>query len=162
MALFPAALLQMRENTDLQIGDVALTKDGNETDDGIRERVARVKLNHGSILTLLDPAARFTIATPRGTIDVTPGCLLILQTDRTKTRLTCARGRIHLKRLDGTDLAVEAGYVLESTGSHTAVKPAADDSLAQSEIATATTAEQELRELQSRQSAHAPFFSAFR
>jgi hypothetical protein len=160
LALFPGALVQIGSNTELQIGEVALTKNGNETDDGMRNRLARLDLKHGSILTLLDPAAKFTVTTPHGRINVTPGCLFLLETEQAKTRLMCARGEIDLVLGDGRNLALEAPYVLESTGRDTVVKSAANDARAQANLANASAAEHELRELQSRQSARPPFLSA--
>jgi FecR protein len=160
MALVPGALVQIGSDTEIRIEELALSKDGNETDDGIGDRVARVELKHGSIVTVLDPAARFTITTATGIINVTPGCLFFLQTGPAKTRLTCVRGKIHVGRLDETELPVEAAYVLESAGNETAVKSAADDPGAQLEIANAVQAEQQLRELQSRHVAQAPWLIA--
>jgi ferric-dicitrate binding protein FerR (iron transport regulator) len=123
----------------------------------MRKRVGRLELKHGRILTLLDPAARFTIAVPIGLIDVTPGCLLSVRTANTKTRLTCVRGKIPVTRLDRSNLAIEAGYVLESSGTDTIVRSAADDPDAQVDIANATAAEQQLRDVESRQSRTALF-----
>src|SRR5207245_7257031 len=81
LALIPGALTQISGDSELKIEELELTKDGNETGDAIRERIARVGFRRGGMIVLFDGFARFTIQTPQATITVLPGCLIRLDVD---------------------------------------------------------------------------------
>src|SRR5207244_8731324 len=126
LALIPGALTQISGDSELKIEELELTKDGNETGDAIRERVARIGFRRGGMVVLFDGFARFTIQTPQATITVLPGCLIRLDVDANRTRVTCVRGKIYAAQKPGQINAVEAGYVCEWPSDHGPV-PAADD-----------------------------------
>src|SRR5438874_5201817 len=52
LALIPAALAQMSSNSEIKIEELRISKDGNQTDDGMRSRSARIRLSRGKITVL--------------------------------------------------------------------------------------------------------------
>ena len=155
LALLPGALLQLSANSELQIEALKLTKNGDETDDGVRERVARIQLKRGAIIVSFEGTARFTIQSAHATITVTPDCLFRLQTDEHQTRLTCVRGKVWVSPHEGEPIPVGAGYVQEwPSGQIAAV---AEDRPGQPATADLTKAERELLDLAAAQRYRLPF-----
>jgi hypothetical protein len=156
IALIPGALAQISGNSELKIEELELTKDGNETGDAIRERTARVELRRGGMVVLFDGFARFTIQTPQATITVLPGCLIRLDVDASRTRLTCVRGRVYAAREPGQIRPVDAGYVCEWPSDHDPL-PAAGDAQGQIDATATLQVARELTDLEAAQRDHLPF-----
>jgi hypothetical protein len=156
IALIPGVLTQISGNSELKIEELKLTKDGNETGDAIRERVARVEFRRGGMVVLFDGFARFTIETPQATITVLPGCLIRADVDVRRTRLTCIRGKIYAAQKPAQIGAVEAGYVCEWPSDHGAV-PAANDAQGQIDTTATLQAGRELSDLEAARRDHLPF-----
>ena len=72
LVLIPGALAQVSGDSELKINELKLRKDGNETGDAMRERIARVELRRGGMVVLFEGVARFTIETREATIRVLP------------------------------------------------------------------------------------------
>jgi hypothetical protein len=161
LALVPGALIQVRGNSELIIAQLRLTKDGNETDDGMRSRVARLQLNRGKIDAVLErrdeSEIRFSIGTREVTVSADGDCLFQLQSEGIKTRVVCARGKVYVAAPNQPISVIKAGYFQEWSPNGTAAILAAEDAAAQIDVTDALEAERELRELQSRQSVHRPF-----
>ncbi|PYL27484.1 MAG: hypothetical protein DMF45_12105 [Verrucomicrobia bacterium] len=156
LALIPGALTQISGDSELKIEELELTKDGNETGDAIRERIARVGFRRGGMVVLFDGFARFTIQTPQATITVLPGCLFRLEVDGSHTRLTCVRGKIYAAPKSGPISAVEAGYVCKWPSDH-GPAPAADAPQGQIDTTATIQVGRELRDLEARGRDRLPF-----
>jgi len=156
LALIPGALTHISGDSELNIEELELTKDGNETGDAIRDRIARVGFRRGGMVVLFDGFARFTIQTPQATITLLPGCLIRLDVDGNRTRLTCVRGKIYAARKPAQISDVEAGYVCEWPSDHDAV-PAADDPQGQIDATATLQTGRELRDLEAARRDHLPF-----
>src|SRR6266436_6844800 len=52
LALIPAALAQMSSNSEIKIEKLRISKDGNQTEGGIRSRSARIEISRGKITVL--------------------------------------------------------------------------------------------------------------
>src|SRR6267143_3257101 len=50
LALIPSALAQLSGDSEIKIEELRIVKDGNETDGGMRDRIARIRLNRGKII----------------------------------------------------------------------------------------------------------------
>src|SRR6266487_3342566 len=98
LALLPGALVRLSGNSEIKIEELSLTKDGNETGEGIGKRVVRMQLNRGKIIALFqqsdESGARFAIGAGQVTISGDQKCLFQIQVEDTKTRLTCVRGNV--------------------------------------------------------------------
>src|SRR5438132_9404390 len=99
LALLPAALAQMSSNSEIKIEKLRISKDGNQTEGGMRSRSARIELSRGKITVLFTRRDRigalFAIITPSVTITADSDCSFCVQSDGTTTRLTCARGNVY-------------------------------------------------------------------
>src|SRR6266496_5045044 len=98
LALIPGAFAELSGDSEINIEELRVTKDGNETAGGMRDRSARIRLNRGKIIVLFTPSdrseTRFTVNAGRVTINPDSDCLFSIWTDGTKTRVTCAEERI--------------------------------------------------------------------
>src|SRR4051812_46284158 len=54
LILIPGALAQVSGDSELKIDELKLIKDGNETGDAMRERIARIELRRGGIVVLFE------------------------------------------------------------------------------------------------------------
>src|SRR5438128_7258474 len=94
LALMPGALAQLSGDSEIKIETLRITKDGNETAGGMRDRNARIRLNRGKIIVLFSPsdnsASQFTIKAREITIKPDSDCLFCVRTEGTTTRVTCA------------------------------------------------------------------------
>lgn len=149
LSLLPGALVQLSGNSDLRIEELLLTKDGNETEDGMRKRAARVRLNHGSATVVFerrdDSEVRFTVATLAVTVTANEDCVCQINVESAKTLIACARGKVYATAGGAEPAIVKAGYYQEWPGGTT--RAAENDARAQAAIADSLAAEQALRAL---------------
>src|SRR6266513_3729673 len=110
LVLIPGALAQVSGDSELKIDELKLRKDGNETGDAMRERIARIELRRGGMVVLFEGVARCTIETREATIRVLPSCLLRLDVDEHGTRATCVRGISYATPRNGQPVAIDADY----------------------------------------------------
>ena len=156
LILIPGALAQISGDSELKIDELKLTKDGNETGDAMRERIARIELRRGGMIVLFEGVARFTIGTPEATITVLPSCLLRLDVDESRTRAICVRGKFYATPKNGKPVAIEAGYFREWPSERGAVF-AAEDRRGQTDTTTTLEAARDLQELAAAQRDRLPF-----
>lgn len=154
IGLVPGVFVEISPHSELQITELAVTKNGNDTDDRLRDRRARVRLKEGSLVVMLDSPARFAVETSQLEVKVTPGCLFRLTTKPDATRVTCIRGKIYTTA--GTAVStVEAGYTQQWPSDEPA-KPTTAEPGAQSEANEALQTETLLREATARHRGDAP------
>lgn len=156
LLLVPGVLAQVSGNSELKIEELNLTKDGNETGDAIRERVARMELRRGRMVVLFEGFARFTIETREATIRVLPSCLLRLDVDQNGTRATCVRGKLYATPQNGQPVSIDAGYFREWPSERGAIS-AAEDARGQTDTMSTVEAARELQELAGAQRDRLPF-----
>src|SRR5438552_3003277 len=117
VTLLPSALARISSNSELKIEKLRLSKDGNETEDGMRSRVVSVQLNRGKISALFqrrdESEMRFTIGTRQATISADDNCLFQVREEETKTRVTCVRGKVYVSQGDRQMSVLDAGYLQE-------------------------------------------------
>ena len=159
LVLVPGALLQISGDSEVRIEQLLLTKDGNETEDGMRERVARVSLNRGSLTVVFNredaSELRFTVATVGVTLSADDNCVWRVRVEGGKTRMTCARGKASVSTGGSEPAVINAGYFCEWPGG--AVRLATDDARAKRDLSEALDAEQRLRQLQQARLNRRPF-----
>ena len=146
LLLVPGALARVSGNSELKIEELNLTKDGNETGDAIRERVARMELRRGTMIVLFEGFAHFTIETRAATIRVLPSCLLRLDVDETRTRATCVRGKLYATPQNGQPVAIDTGFFREWPSVRGAVSTT-EDPQGQTDTPSTLEAARELQEL---------------
>ena len=139
LALIPGALTQLSGDSEIDIEELKITKDGNETAGGMRDRTGRIRLNRGKIIVLFIPsdgrASQFVISASELTIKPDSDCLFCVRTDGKTTRVTCTKGNINVSAEAQPPVTIAAGYFQEWPNKRAKVVAAADDATAQIDIA---------------------------
>ena len=153
LALIPAALAQMSSNSEIKIEELRISKDGNETEGGMRSRRARIQLSRGKITVLFSrrdkSPSQLAINAPLVTITADSDCLFHVQSDGTRTRLTCVGGNVYASWSARPPVLIGAGYSQQWPSSRTEPIAAADDAAAQIDVADSLEIGNLLHELQS-------------
>src|SRR6266496_4961389 len=139
LALIPGAFAELSGDSEINIEELRVTKDGNETAGGMRDRSARIRLNRGKIIVLFTPsdrsASQFTIKARELTIKPDSDCLFCVRTGGKTTRVTCAKGNINVSAEGQPPVTIAAGYFQEWPNKRAKAVAAADDATAQIDIA---------------------------
>jgi len=161
LGLIPAALAQMSSNSEIKIEELSISKNGNQTEGGMRSRTARIRLNRGKITVLFTRRDRigslFALRTPSVTITADSDCLFCVQSDGTTTRLTCVRGNVDTSSSAQPSVAIGAGYFQQWPSGRAEPVAASDDAAAQIDVADSLEIGNQLRELQSGWQKRRPF-----
>ena len=159
--LVPAALAQVSGNSEIKIEELRITKDGNQTDGGMRDRSARIRLSQGKITILFSrsdkSASQFSINSRQVTISGDSDCLFRVQTDDTTTRITCVRGKIYAYTGAQSPMAIGAGYFQQWPSTRPEPVAAADDETAQIDIMDSLNIGNRWRELHANWQNRRPF-----
>jgi hypothetical protein len=114
LALVPGAFVQVSGNSDIKIEELSLTKDGNETAGGMRDRRTRVRLSRGRVSILFSRShtseSHFALATNQATISPYSDCLFSVWTEGSTTRVTCAGGEVSAVGDGQREVRIAAGY----------------------------------------------------
>jgi hypothetical protein len=117
LALVPGAFVQVSGNSEIKIEELSLTKDGNETAGGMRDRHARMRLSRGRVSILFSRShtsgSHFTLATNQAMISPDSDCLFSVWTDGSTTRATCAGGEVSAVGDGQTPVRIGTGYVYQ-------------------------------------------------
>ena len=148
LALVPGAFVQLSENSEIEIEDLRVTKDGNETAGGMLDRRAQVRLNRGRIVSLFSRSDRsgshFNVTTSQVTFTPDSDCLFSVWTDGTTTRGTCGRGEVSTSADAQPSVKIAAGYFSQWPTASKEPTAAIADAGAQMDIKTALDVEPEL------------------
>ena len=154
LALIPGALAQLSSDSEIKIEELRIVKDGNETAGGMRDRIARVRLNRGKIIVLFSPSdksvSQFAIKTRQLTVKPDSDCLFCVRTDGTTTRITCAKGKINVSGEAQAPITIAAGYFKQWPTASTKPIAAADDATAQIDVMDSLEAGEQLLDQASR------------
>jgi hypothetical protein len=146
-----SALAQISRNSEIEIDELKISKDGNETRGGVRSRSARIRLNRGKITVLFTQrgrgTSRFAISTPATTITADSDCLFCVQLDDAVTRLTCIRGKVHAATAGRPTLAIGGGYFQQWPLTRSEPVAASENAAAQIDITDSLEIEDKLLEM---------------
>ena len=139
LALIPGALANLAGDSEIHIEELKITKDGNDSAGGMRDRTGRIRLNRGKIIVLFIPsdrlASQFVITASELTIKPDSACLFCVRGDGATTRVTCAKGNINVSAEAHPPVTIAAGYFHEWPNKRAKPVPAVDDATAQIDIA---------------------------
>ncbi len=146
LALLPGAMLRLSSNSEIKIEELKISKDGNETGDAMRSRMARIRLSRGKITVLFTRRGRigslFALRTPSVTITADSDCL----------------GKIYASPGAQPAIAIGAGYFQKWPSDRPETIAAADDPEAQIDVVNSLEIGDQLRELQSGWQNRRPFY----
>lgn len=113
IALLPGLLMRVAGDSEFTIDQLTLTKDGNETQGGMVNRLARTRFNRGGATISFqlpeETAGRLTVETSHVTINSSVDSLLRIDTDANITRAICVRGKVQVADADGGTFVLEQG-----------------------------------------------------
>jgi hypothetical protein len=148
LALIPGAFVQLSGNSEIKIEDLRLTKDGNETAEGVLDRRAWIRLNRGRIVSLFSHSDRsvseFSVTTGQVLLRPDSDCLFSVWTDGTTSRATCGRGEVNASADAQPPLKIAAGYFSQWPTASKKPIAATANAVAQMDIKTALDVEPEL------------------
>ena len=148
LALIPGAFVQLFGNSEIKIEDLRITKDGNETAEGVLDRRAWIRLNRGRIVSLFShsdrSASEFSVTTGQVLVRPDSDCLFFVWTDGTTSRATCGRGEVNASADAQPPLKLAAGYFSQWPRASKEPIAATANASAQMDIKTALDAEPEL------------------
>ena len=148
LAFVPGAFARISGNSEINIEQLRLTKDGNQTAGGMLDRSARIRLIRGKIVVLFNRSytskSQFAITTRQVTVNPDSDCLFCLWTDGATTRLTCARGEISASAQAQPPVTITAGYFQHWPRPSKKPLAAAEDAVAQADVTELLEAGEEL------------------
>lgn len=158
LCLTPGIYLRCFGPSRLQIEKLRVSKDGDETGDAMKSRLAIIRLGEGRIHAFLPRAgsapSELKINTEAaGTISASPGSLFSVLLNRESIRVLCIRGELSWSKASTFSTSILAGYYCERKLSDAAaadVLPASEDAAAQREVIAALDSAQYLDELETK------------
>jgi FecR protein len=161
LALIPAALAQLAGDSEIKIDELSITKDGNQTADGMGDRTAHIRLSRGKAIVVFTPtdgsASQFAITTAQLTIKPDSACLFSVWTDGKTTRVTCAKGNVNAPSDSQAPVSIAAGYFQEWPTTRKTPVPATEEASAQIDITESLDIEQRLEDEASAWQKRRPF-----
>jgi hypothetical protein len=161
LAFLPNTLASLSENADVQIDDLTVTKDGNAMRNDVRSRTVRLLLlggtMHVSFTRIPESQSDFTVRTSHGELTANSDCIVLVNMDNRRTRVTCVNGMV-TTRIGQTTFPIEAGYFQEFPSSDLSPQAAVDDAQAQRDVMSMIETENELQNLAGRQRLLKPAF----
>ena len=150
LSLLPNLLAQLDRNARLEIGRLAITKDGNETGAAMRGRYADVRLQAGRLFASQawgEAIAKFSLKTAQGELVTTSNALFCVEADEHKTRVTCVSGFVSFQPTSGQSFTrIPPGFFGEWSGSDSTLAGADTDEGAQEILVEGLEIEQKFRE----------------
>lgn len=111
----PGVIAAAFDAAEIEVEDLRIGKDGNETDNDIKSREAHFRLNFGSLTVSLDSkgiamSPHLSIATAAGTLSADFDALFYIKSDPNHAEVTCVRGEIDLQDNNARNLVtIRAG-----------------------------------------------------
>lgn len=152
-ALLPNVLVELAPSTVLEIAVLSLAKDGNDTIEPMRARIAHVRLIRGSLALSqrrVDVAAEpsLRIETAHGTATSEYDCLFQIATDSSGTRVACEEGYVYLASATGGErVQVEPAFTGEVASDRRDVALRSGDTVASPAFAELGSIESRLTQL---------------
>jgi hypothetical protein len=140
--------VQLSGQSEIKIEELTLTKDGNETAGGMRERRARIRLIRGRVIVLFSlgdvGASQLTVATSQATLTPDSDCLCSVWTDGSTTRGTCGRGELSGVGDGQLPIKIAPGYFYQWPTADKEPIAASSEAGAQMDVIASLEAEKEL------------------
>jgi hypothetical protein len=152
ITLLPGVLLRASDNSEVTIEELKLVKDGDETEGGMLDHTAGIRLKQGKVtLSYEQPegtSASFAVVTDRVTVNARLDSLFCIETDALHTRVICIRGQVDVLDATGKSSAIKTGRLQNWDDRQSESILVRTDSRTQPEIDIALKVEEQLRDLE--------------
>jgi hypothetical protein len=160
LMLLPGILVRLSEGSEITLRELRLSKDGNRPDGGMRQRLAHIELKGGKLDCYFEQpdgaTGQFIVSTFRATIVAEPGCILRIEQAPSKTRVTCAVGKVHVSELSHPTSVIGQGFFQEWPATQPGPVAVTNDANAQVDLTEATATGDQLSELEADVPPHFP------
>jgi len=150
--LLPGMSIALGPNSELQIEQLRMGKDGNAMVNPIRLRTARLQLIRGVVDATVEtsdvPKVDLTIVTASGIIVARAGSLLRIEAAMQNTRILCIRGKLQLQAAHHDTEMLDPGFFEDWPTSIGAPRPADSEAKAQGDLVEALENEHMLLSLE--------------
>lgn len=117
LALLPGILVELAGNAEIEIAQLRLERDGDQTIHPMIARNARIRLNRGALIASIVQAqtdSHLFVETPDGTLFAGPARTMKVSVTGTKVRILSVRGKIAVLLGDSRKSSkIPAGYFAE-------------------------------------------------
>ena len=155
LRLLPGLLAALGNNSQLQIEELRVAKDGNAMVDAMLLRKAQLRLSRGLLDAVVQKAdaasATLIVDTPFGLVNASGGCVCRITVADQRARILCVRGTLQIQASNGSPTVVDAGFFVDWPAPADAVLAADSNGEVQSDVVGALDKVQELLTLQSRE-----------
>jgi len=136
--LVPGMSIALGPNSELQIEQLRMGKDGNAMVNSIRLRTARLRLMRGVVDATVEtsdvPQVDLTVETALGIVVAHAGSLLRIETTQEHARILCVRGRLQLQAARYPATVLEPGFFEDWRGLIGGPRPADSEAKAQGDL----------------------------
>ena len=152
LMLVPGVLVEMAGETEIEIEQLRLARDGNESINPMTSREAKIRLRRGTLIGAVGQSqkrSKMIVQTNAGTLTAFGLRTFRIEADETRTRIMSVRGKAIFEPADGGALVrVEAGYFAEWPATPAKPQAALSDPGAQAEVTEILRTEKRLFHLQ--------------
>lgn len=141
LELLANTLISVTPATKAKLVTIALTKDGDETGDAIRQREVRLALSRGALVVSqeeepeMTAALRLAVETGQGVAQTNFDAVFRIEADEQRTRIICASGSLSFQPVGQAMVStLKAGFVGEWSASSSDVKPSETERSAQTAL----------------------------
>ena len=152
LILVPGIFARLLADSELQIDRLELVKDGDETQGGIINRTARIRLLRGRLVVFCEDVdttrtqSRLVIETAHIGLTANAATLLRVETTDTETRVVSALGMVYPSPAPSKDAVVPTGYFQLFPAKTLDALPAGKDPKTRTQLADTAKAGDELRD----------------
>jgi hypothetical protein len=150
--LLPGILVELTEETQIEVVELHLSKDGDETIDPLKSREAKLRLSRGTLLVSVGRAqahAQVFVETNAGVFSAGSGRAFRVVVSGDRMRIMCVRGIVNFAAApDRPPINIGAGYFAEWPGALTPRAAAEAGPKPQAEVTEILRQEKRLRLLQ--------------
>ena len=159
LMLLPGMLVGLAGDTEIQIEQLRLARDGNESIHPMTARQARIRILRGTLVVAINRVqtrAQLAVETPEGSLSAGSGRTFKISVEGGRTRLMCVRGRTAFHPTPGGKITkIGPGYFTEWPAIAPEPKAAAAaGAQAQAELVAILSVERRLRHLEKREQGH--------
>ena len=152
LLLVPGVLVALAGDTEIEIEQLRLARDGNESVNPMTSREAKIQLRRGTLVVAVGQSqkrSKMVLQTGAGTVTVFNLRTFQIEADEKRTRILSVRGKVTFAPADGGPLVrLGAGYLAEWPANPAVPQAALSDPGAQAEVSEILRTEKRLFHLQ--------------
>lgn len=155
LQILPGILSAVKANSELQIEELRVAKDGNAMVNAMLVRKARLRLGHGLLDAVVEKkdatGATLIVDTSFGVVNAAGECVCRITVTDQRARILCLRGTLQVQPPNGPVSSLEAGFYGDWPADAEVAKRADANGEVQSDVVATLESMRELLVLQARE-----------